>query len=154
MRRMRRERLVHGPSRVNLAQDRHRIRSVRQFQLNQFILRESKAATVSRQDHHVMLRQLLAAAYFADPERRAHRAQWRQIVVAVRKEYWGANAILSLSPDPYHTVLAKLSSMMLWNPSHRRWDYTYSDDTLTKRRLRQEEVLAQLKSTGKLFLSE
>ncbi|CAD2217944.1 hypothetical protein AGDE_05599 [Angomonas deanei] len=120
--------------------------------LNQFILKETKACAVSREDHHIMLRQLIATAYANDPRRREHRQQWRQLVASVRKEYWGASAILSLSPDPYHTVLAKLSSMMLWDNDCRRWDYTYCDDAVADRHARQKNILSSLASSGKLFL--
>lgn len=87
--------------------------AAKQNALNNFILKESKATIVNRSDHHIMLRQLVSEAYFRDLQRRQHRPQWKKIIAAVRKEYWGAKAIFSLSPDPYQDVLAKLSSMML-----------------------------------------
>lgn len=148
----RRRNLAEGPSRANLVSDRQRLQALRQNQLNDFILKHTKATQVSRHDHHIMLRQLIGEAFNRDSGRREHRAKWKRIVVAVRKEYWGANAIFTLSPDPYHNVLAKLSSMMLWDNEVRHWDYMYNDCELTRRRDRQTEVLAQLQSSGKLFL--
>lgn len=151
-RRLRRERLLRQPSQVSLEADRHRIAAHRQNQLNNFILRETKASAVSRQDHHIMLRQLVSLAYFRDPQRVQHRPLWKKIVAAVRKEYWGATAIFTLSPDPYHNVLAKLSSMMLWTDDVRHWEYQYCEDELTRRRASQTQVLQQLKASGNLFL--
>lgn len=148
----RRMNLVHGPTRANLVADSQRLQALRQNQLNDFVLRQSKATQVNRQDHHIMLRQLIGEAFRRDPDRRANRAEWKRIVAAIRKEYWGANAIFTLSPDPYHNVLAKLSSMMIWDADVRHWQYTYNDSELTRRRERQMEVLAQLQSSGKLFL--
>lgn len=148
----RRYRLIHGPSRANLHSDRHSIEALRQNQLNTFILKYTKNTQAGRQDHHIMLRQLIGHAFDRDPDCHQNRPQWKRIVAAVRKEYWGANAIFTLSPDPYHNVLAKLSSMMLWDDEVRRWQYTYNDSELTRRRSRQTEVLEQLHSTGKLFL--
>ncbi|KAG5472536.1 hypothetical protein LSCM1_03938 [Leishmania martiniquensis] len=148
----RRNRLLHGPSRANRSHDRQSILSARQNQLNEFILRETKEATVSRQDHHIMLRQLISAAYFRDPNRVANRPQWRRIMAAIGKEYYGSKAIFSLSPDPYDSVVAKLSSMMIWDEEIRHWSYGYCDSEMTRRRNAQVETLKKLQASGKLFL--
>lgn len=147
-----RHRLLHGPSRADLRHDRQAIHATRQNLLNNFILKHSKAATVNRTDHHIMLRILIGTAYFADADRRAHLPQWRRIVAAVRREYWGSNAIFNLSPDPYHNVLATLSSMMLWNPEVTHWSYKYCEDEILRRQARQTAVLEKLKQDAKLFL--
>ncbi|KAG5496775.1 hypothetical protein JIQ42_03608 [Leishmania sp. Namibia] len=152
MRQERRDRLRYGPSRANRSHDRQSILSARQNQLNEFILRETKEATASRQDHHIMLRQLISAAYFRDPNRVANRPQWRRIMAGIGKEYYGAKAIFSLSPDPYDSVVAKLSSMMIWDEEIRHWSYGYCDSEMTRRRNAQVETLMKLQASGKLFL--
>ncbi|CCW68160.1 unnamed protein product [Phytomonas sp. Hart1] len=144
--------LIHGPSRVNRDLDCNRILAVRQNKLNNFILNQNKAANVKRQDHHIMLRLLIGEAYFRDPERVKNRSLWKRIVADIGKEYWGANAIFNLSPDPYHNVLAKLSSMMLWNNKMRHLEYQYHDNELEARQTPQLKVLEKLALSGKLFL--
>ncbi|KAK7195355.1 hypothetical protein NESM_000462200 [Novymonas esmeraldas] len=149
----RRYRLRYGPSRANRSHDRQSILAARQNLLNEFILRESKEAAVSRQDHQIMLRQLISYAYFRDPNRVANRPHWRRIMAAIGKEYYGSKAIFSLSPDPYDGVLAKLSSMMLWDDEIRHWSYGYCDSEMTRRRTAQVETLMKLQASGRLFLS-
>ncbi|CCW61536.1 unnamed protein product [Phytomonas sp. EM1] len=144
--------MIHGPSRANWDLDYQRILADRQNKLNNFILRQSKAANVKRHDHHIMLRILISEAYFRDPDRAKNRPLWKKIVAEIGKEYWGANAIFNLSPDPYHDVLAKLSSMMIWNNKARHWRYQYHDTELEARQARQLEILERLKLSGKLFL--
>ncbi|CAC9515658.1 conserved hypothetical protein [Leishmania infantum JPCM5] len=152
MRQERHYRLRYGPSRANRSHDRQSILSARQNLLNEFILRETKEATVSRQDHHIMLRQLISAAYFRDPNRVSNRPLWRRIMAAIGKEYYGSKAIFSLSPDPYESVVAKLSSMMLWDDEIRHWAYGYCDSEITRRRNAQVETLKKLEASGRLFL--
>ncbi|CBZ28994.1 conserved hypothetical protein [Leishmania mexicana MHOM/GT/2001/U1103] len=152
MRQERRHRLRYGPSRANRSHDRQSILSARQNLLNEFILRETKDTTVSRQDHHIMLRQLISAAYFRDPNRVSNRPLWRRIMAAIGKEYYGSKAIFSLSPDPYDSVVAKLSSMMLWDDEIRHWTYGYCDSEITRRRNAQIETLKKLQASGSLFL--
>lgn len=152
MRQERRYHLRYGPSRANRSHDRQSILSARQNLLNEFILRETKEATVSRQDHHIMLRQLISAAYFRDPNRVSNRPLWRRIMAAIGKEYYGSKAIFSLSPDPYDSVVAKLSSMMLWDDEIRHWAYGYCDSEITRRRNAQVETLKKLEASGRLFL--
>ncbi|CAJ1032222.1 hypothetical protein Q4I30_006108 [Leishmania utingensis] len=146
-------RLRYGPSHANRSHDRQSILSARQNLLNEFILRETKKATISRQDHHIMLRQLISAAYFRDPNHVANRQQWRRIMASIGKEYYGSKAIFSLSPDPYDSVVAKLSSMMLWDDEIRHWSYDYCDAEMTRRRNAQVETLKKLQASGALFLS-
>lgn len=153
LRQERRYRLRYGPTRANRDHDRQSILSAHQNQLNEFILRETKETCVSRQDHQIMLRQLISVAYFRDPNRIANRPQWRRIMAAIGKEYYGSKAIFSLSPDPYESVVAKLSSMMLWDDEIRHWSYGYCDSELTRRRNAQVETLTKLQASGKLFLS-
>ncbi|GET90926.1 hypothetical protein, conserved [Leishmania tarentolae] len=152
MRQERRDRLRYGPSRADRSHDRQSILSARQNLLNEFILRESKKTIVSRQDHHIMLRQLISAAYFRDPNRVSNRPLWRRIMAAIGKEYYGSKAIFSLSPDPYDNVVARLSSMMLWDHEVRHWTYSYCDLEMTRRRNAQTETLKKLQASGKLFL--
>ncbi|KAG5498816.1 hypothetical protein JKF63_03105 [Porcisia hertigi] len=145
-------RLLYGPTRANRNHDRQSILSMRQNLLNEFILREVKGTTVSRQDHHIMLRQLVSAAYFRDRNRVANRPHWRRILAAIGKEYYGSKAIFSLSPDPYDSVVAKLSSMMLWDDEIRHWSYGYCESEVTRRHDLQVETLRKVKESGKLFL--
>lgn len=148
----RRYRLRYGPSRANRTHDRQSIMAAHQNHLNKFILRQSKEATVGRQDHQIMLRQLISVAYYRDENRVANRQQWRKIMAAIGKEYYGSKAIFSLSPDPYESVVAKLSSMMLWDGDIRHWAYGYCDTEMTRRRNAQVETLTKLQESGKLFL--
>lgn len=148
----RRHRLRYGPTRANRSHDRQCVSAAHQNQLNKFILRQSKEAVVGRQDHQIMLRQLISVAYNRDPERVANRPLWRKIMAAIGKEYYGSKAIFSLSPDPYESVVAKLSSMMLWDGDIRHWQYGYCDTEMTRRRNAQVETLTKLQESGKLFL--
>lgn len=151
-RRERRHRLCHGPTRANRSHDRQCVSAAHQNNLNKFILRQSKEATVGRQDHQIMLRQLISVAYKRDPNRVANRPLWRKIMAAIGKEYYGSKAIFSLSPDPYESVVAKLSSMMLWDGDIRHWQYGYCDTEMTRRRNAQVETLTKLQESGQLFL--
>jgi hypothetical protein len=148
----RHNRLRYGPTRANRNHDRQSIMAAHQNHLNKFILRQSKEATVGRQDHQIMLRQLVSVAYYRDPNRVANRQLWRKIMAAIGKEYYGSKAIFSLSPDPYEGVVAKLSSMMLWDDGIRHWAYGYCDAEMTRRRNAQMETLNKLQESGKLFL--
>ena len=148
----RRRRLRDGPSRANRSHDRQCIMAFHQNQLNKFILRQTKEATVGRQDHQIMLRQLISVAYYRDENRMANRQLWRKIMAAIGKEYYGSKAIFSLSPDPYESVVAKLSSMMLWDDNIRHWAYGYCETEMTRRRNAQVETLKKLQESGKLFL--
>lgn len=152
VRQERRCRLRYGPSRANRSHDRQSIAAAHQNHLNKFILRQSKEATVGRQDHQIMLRQLISVAYYRDENRVANRQLWRKIMAAIGKEYYGSKAIFSLSPDPYESVVAKLSSMMLWDGDIRHWAYGYCDTEMTRRRNAQVETLTKLQESGKLFL--
>ncbi|KPI87023.1 hypothetical protein ABL78_3888 [Leptomonas seymouri] len=147
-----RKRLRYGPTRANRCHDRKSIMAAHQNMLNKFILRESRDAMVSRQDHQIMLRQLISVAYYRDPNRVENRQLWRRIMAAISKEYYGSKAIFSLSPDPYESVIAKLSSMMLWDSDIRYWTYGYCDTEMTRRRNAQVETLKKLQESGTLFL--
>ncbi|ORC90744.1 uncharacterized protein TM35_000071680 [Trypanosoma theileri] len=141
------------PKKIDLEHDRQSIAAWRQTKLNKIILEDARKTYVSREDHRLMLKQLISTAYFKDKERKANIDKWKRIVLAVEKEYIGANALFTLSPDPYHQVLAKLSSMMIWNDEVRQWGYDYCTGEITRRRAHHVEVLARLKSSGKLFLN-
>ncbi|KPA83437.1 hypothetical protein ABB37_03066 [Leptomonas pyrrhocoris] len=148
----RRSCLRYGPTRADRSHDRQCITAAHQNSLNKSILRLSKEAMVGRKDHQIMLRQLISVAYYRDPHRVANRQLWRKIMAAIGKEYYGSKAIFSLSPDPYESVIAKLSSMMLWDGNIRQWAYGYCDAEMTRRRNAQVETLSKLQESGKLFL--
>ncbi|KEG14432.1 hypothetical protein DQ04_00471060 [Trypanosoma grayi] len=141
-------------SRPDMERGRQSIAAWRQTKLNNIILEETRRACVSREEHRLMLKQLLSLAYHRDPNRKANLNKWKRILLAVEKEYLGANALFTLSPDPYHQVLATLSSMMLWNAEVRHWTYEYCSDEIVHRRSRQMEILLRLQQSGKMFLGQ
>lgn len=147
---LRRAILIHGPSRANRAHDYKSIQAERQTRLDNLIVSYAKEALASRHDHHLMVRQLISHAYWNDPNRVANRGKWKGILAAVGKEFWGARAIFSLSPDPYHTVVSKLSAMGIWDEKVRHWKYGSIDENARQRNAK--EVLAQLQQSGQLFL--
>ncbi|KAH9580071.1 hypothetical protein LSM04_007439 [Trypanosoma melophagium] len=141
------------PSKMDLEHDRQSVAAWRQTKLNKIILEDARKTYVSREDHRIMLKQLISTAYLRDTKRKANIDKWKRIVLAIEKEYIGANALFTFSPDPYHQVLAKLSSMMLWNDEVRQWGYDHCTDEITRRREHYVAVLSRLKRSGKLFLN-
>ncbi|KAF8286144.1 hypothetical protein TcBrA4_0027750 [Trypanosoma cruzi] len=142
-----------GASDVNLERNRRSIAAWHQTRLNNIILEEIRKACVSRDDHRLMLKQLISTAYHKDPQRKANIDKWKGIMLAVEKEYVGANALFSISPDPYQRVLAKISSMMIWDGEVRHWEYSYCTEEIARRHSRHIEVLTQLQRAGKHFLN-
>lgn len=145
-------RVYKGVSAAQLEQDKQRIAADNQNKLNNFILNEQSSLAIDRHDHLIMLRQLIGTAYFSDPKRAENRPKWKKILAEVRKEYWGAHAIFNLSPDPYQSVVAKLSSMMLWSKELRNWTYTYHEAALLERQNRQVVLIKNLNEQNKLFV--
>ena len=124
--------------------------------LHKFILQHSNVAqSVSRGDHKAMVKILIAEAYRNDPQRRANVGRWRRVMSEAMREIDSKNAVLmSIAPDPYHGVLAKLSSMLLHNAyaGAQYWQYRYWEEEMHRRRAAQQAVLAKLR--GRLFLDD
>ncbi|RNF11324.1 hypothetical protein TraAM80_00960 [Trypanosoma rangeli] len=142
----------NGASSIDLERDKRRVAAWHQTNLHNIILNETRKMQVSREDHRLMLKQLVSTAYHRDPHRKANIDKWKRIMLAVEMEYVGANALFSLAPDPYQQVLSKLSSMMIWGGGERHWVYNYCTEEIVQRRCRQAEVVQQLKQSGKYFL--
>ncbi|RNE96661.1 uncharacterized protein Tco025E_09675 [Trypanosoma conorhini] len=143
----------NGASGMDLERDMRRVAAWHQSKLHNIILSEARKAQVSREDHRLMLKQLVSAAYHRDPQRKENIERWKRIMLAVEMEYIGANALFSLAPDPYQQVLSKLSSMMIWGGGKRHWTYSYCTEEFARRRSCHTEVLQQLKQSGKYFLN-
>ncbi|KAG8343732.1 hypothetical protein ERJ75_000734600 [Trypanosoma vivax] len=102
--------------------------------------------------HRIMVKQLLLTAYEVDPCRRANASKWRSLLNAVDEEFAIARSRDICPYDPYEEVLAKVSSMMLWNEKLRCWTYGYSVSAFADCHTRRCDVLRLLKESGKLFL--
>lgn len=134
---------------------RREVRAWHQSRMHLNILRENKKITsINRHDHAVMARILLAEAYHHDPKRKQNTEKWMHIRDGLMKECYGNNSIMSIAPDPHQSVLAKLSSMMLWvnsvSPDSevnevRCWTYKYNEEEMTRRHLVMNRTLAELK---------
>jgi hypothetical protein len=124
-----------------------------QTRRNNQVLEESrKTATVSRKDHLIMVRILVAEAYQHDANRIRNKEKWKKMVEDVKKEFRGSS-MFAVGPDPYNSCLSKLSSMMLWNTENVRvWPLKYNENEMTRRRAAQLVVLSQLRARKVLFL--
>lgn len=130
------------------------VRAWRQSKLHNFILAETrKVNSVSRNDHRIMLRMLIAEARRNDPNKQLNDAKWQFMAASVDKECRNASSIMSIAPDPYAAAVAKLSSMMIWNGEDiRQWAYKYNESELARRKTSQLKTLAALQQQGGLFL--
>lgn len=140
--------ILSRPPRFNLEEDKKRIRGYKQERWNSQLARFQQ--TVSRQDHHIMLRILIGQAYFKDPKHRENRKKWCKVLSSMSNKFDGAAAILSWSPDPYADVIGALSRMRLWSDSQRKWDF----NTPVEQRTAEVKVLELLRKSKKLFLDE
>lgn len=138
----------------SLEEQAREVRAWRQTKLHHFILSEArKVSSVSRHDHRVMLQLLIQEAWRNDPRKKENRMQWKAILEAAKRECKNAESIMTIVPDPYNGVLAKLSSMMLWNDeSIRQWQFRYNDKETLRRKTAQEAMLGELQRQGTLFL--
>ena len=94
-----------------------------------------------------MAKILVAEARRADSNLQKNRAKWTNIYRAVAKESEASNSIMSIAADPYASIIAKLSSMMLWSGDEdevRCWTFRYNEAEMGRRRTSLTATLAQL----------